>query len=94
MTDAIGAELGRFADRHNLGRQLRAAQIVAAANQLADGRFVAQSFRSGALTVRVPTQVMRRLVEADHIKILAAINQTLGRHVVERLRFVVGGFDR
>ena len=89
MNDAVGGELRRFGQRHQITRQLAAAAVVGAANRLAQGRFVAQSFRAGALTVRVTTQVQRRLVEADQVTILAALNGALNQSIVERLRFSI-----
>lgn len=87
MPDLLPAEYRRFADRHNLGRQLGAAAVVAAANALGDPRFQALSFRSGRLTLGVGSAVLRRLVERDEATIVAAINARYPEPVVKRLAF-------
>lgn len=85
--ESLDTDLQRFTARHEFGRRLKATHVVAIANECAQGRFVAISFRSGELTVTLESQAQRYLIQGEIPTILKTINQRLGQELVRRFRF-------
>lgn len=83
----LGSELGRWQRRHQITKPLHAAAIVARANEVAEGRFVARSYRAGTLYVEVATPAARSALQSVLPAILAACNAGTASPVVREVKF-------
>lgn len=89
MSDSLRSDLERFAARHGLSRQLHASAVVQAANQVAQGRYVAQSFRAGTLRLVVRTQAERYRLHGQRSIIGTEVNQVLKQPLVLEVQILV-----
>lgn len=83
----LGSELGRWQHRHQISKPLQAAAIVARANELAKGKFVAKSYRAGTLVVEVTSTAARAALQFDLPLIITEINQDAPTPIVREVKF-------
>ncbi len=91
--DPLSFGMNSFAARHGFADRMTATAIVTMANELAQGRFVALSFRNGQLTVSVADSEARYLVHAEIPQLIEAMNTRLGQRRVFSIHFRLGSTD-
>ena len=87
----LSHELGGFGARHGFSNRLTSTGIVALANTIAAGRFVARSFRAGRLVVEIPDAEARYLLQPEVSTIIAQLNEQLGAARVTSIQFRLVG---
>lgn len=73
----------------NLENIAQAAYVCYRANEIAQGRFQALSFRQGVLEIALKNNLEMLEIQAEQPKIIQTINQALKKDLVKKLRYRV-----
>lgn len=86
--DHISGSLNKRLNQRSLGTAAQAALVCHKANELAAGRFVARSFRSGMLTLAASSSAAAQELTFTKPAIINEINTRLAAPVVTSLKIV------
>ncbi len=87
--DHISDSLNHRLNQRSLSITAQAAYVCHVANSLAKGRYLAQSFRSGTLTLAVPSPAAAQDLKFQKANLLIEINASLSAPAVTSIRIVV-----
>jgi len=89
ISEPISKILSRRINAMGLARQVSAARVCAAANELAAGEFEAVSFREGILKLHVDSAPRAHLIKLREKQILDELNLKLAPSQVRKLVFKI-----
>ena len=89
--DHIRDSLSKRLNQRSLSVTARAAYVCYVANELAAGRYVAQSFRAGILTIAAPSSAAAQDLKFARTTLQQTLNDRMKHPSIQEIRVIVGG---
>lgn len=87
--DHINDSLNKRLNQRSLSRTAQAAYVCYVVNELGKGRYVAQSFRTGTLTLTAPSSGLAQDLKFETASLMEQVNANLQTPLVTSVRIVV-----
>lgn len=87
--EKIDKSLRKIIKQRGLDKSLEAARICYVANQIANNRFEAVSFKDGILKIKTKNHLAASEIQLNQKNIISEINDALGEDLVKKLAYII-----